>query len=737
VYYTPEPVVGYIVRSINQILKTHFKIADGLAGESVTLLDPAGGTLTFPAEAIKLAVIKEFTEKYGSGGKANFIKNQILKNFYAFELMMAPYAIGHLKMSFLFEEMGYRLNDEERFKLYLTNTLEMEDLEQVQIPGLSSLSEESHLSGEVKKKQPLLVILGNPPYSGISSNMNDWTEKLLKQNIDGAQSYYEVDGKPLGEKKLWLQDDYVKFLRFAQWKIHQAGFGIVGMITNHSYLDNPTFRGMRQSLMNTFHEIYILDLHGNSLKKETCPDGSKDENVFDIRQGTAIALFVKQKDKKGCNVYHADQFGLRDVKYDWLDSNYFETTNYHSIQPKSPWYFFVPRNTKNITHYLEWNKITDIFPVNNVGIVTARDRFAIDFEINTLKSRIRQFRNLQIDDSLIKETYNLKDTSTFKLTKFRNEAAKDENWEDNFKRITYRPFDVRYIYYSKWVVERPIYDTMQHMVKENIGIVARRQQLSDKPCNYFFISDNIISDGLIRSDNKGSESLFPLYLYREEKGSKKTHIQSMILFEPDAKYDSKNRTPNIDKRLYETLNKSYNKKLTPEEILYYIYGVFYSNIYREKYADFLKIDFPRVPFTKNYDLFIEMAELGKQLTDLHLLKSKLLDNPGSKYQGDSENDNVEKIIYNEAQKTVHINNEKYFDNVLPEIWNYQIGGYQVLHKYLKDRKGRILEDSRHYCKVVTAISKTIEIQKQIDVLLPEVEKETILASDFLKKIETK
>jgi predicted helicase len=723
VYYTPEPVVGYIVRSINQILKTHFEITDGLAGESVTLLDPAGGTLTFPAEAIKLAVT-EFTEKYGSGGKANLIKNQILKNFYAFELMMAPFAIGHLKMSFLFEELGYRLSNEERFKLYLTNTLEMEDLEQVQIPGLSSLSEESHLAGQVKKEQPLLVILGNPPYSGISSNMNNWTEILLKQNIDGAQSYYELDGKPLGEKKLWLQDDYVKFLRFAQWKIHKAGFGIVGMITNHSYLDNPTFRGMRQSLMNTFNEIYILDLHGNSLKKETCPDGSKDENVFDIRQGTAIALFIKQKDKKSCKVYHADQFGLRDAKYDWLDFHHIETKNYHPIQPKSPWYFFVPRNTKNITHYLDWEKVPDIFPVNNVGIVTARDRFAIDFNLISLKNRIRQFRNLKIDDSLIKETYNLKETSTFILTKFRNEAAKEENWEDNFKRITYRPFDVRYIYYSKWVVERPIYDTMQHMLKDNIGLTIGRagQVVGLKHSwNLVFIAKNLIDFNLFY---RGGELLFPLYLFKEQT-TKKSPTQSMILFEPEAKYDNKNRTPNIDKKLYETLNKTYNKKLTPEEILYYIYGVFYSNIYREKYAEFLKIDFPRVPFTKNYDLFIDMAKLGKQLTDLHLLKSKLLDKPVSKYQGDSEYDRVEKVIYDETQKKIHINNEKYFDYVSPEVWNYQIGGYQVLHKYLKDRKGRIMEDYRHYCKVITAISKTIEIQKQIDVLFPEMEKETI------------
>ncbi|MCK4360107.1 MAG: N-6 DNA methylase, partial [Bacteroidales bacterium] len=272
VYYTPEPVVSYIVRSVHKLLKTHFGLRDGMASKEVTLLDPAGGTLTFPAEAIKQAV-EEYTKKYGKGGKNNLIKNQILRNFYAFELMMAPYAIGHLKISFILEELGYRLQEDERFKLYLTNTLEMEDIEQISIPGLSSLSEESHLAGKVKKQKPILLILGNPPYSGISSNKNEWTERLLKEDIDGAQSYYTVDDKPLGEKKLWLQDDYVKFLRFAQWKIQKAGKGIVGMITNHSYLDNPTFRGMRQSLMKTFNEIYILDLHGNSLKKETTPDG--------------------------------------------------------------------------------------------------------------------------------------------------------------------------------------------------------------------------------------------------------------------------------------------------------------------------------------------------------------------------------------------------------------------------------------------------------------------------------
>ena len=284
VYYTPEPVVSYIVRSLHCLLKEQLNRADGLATESVTVLDPAAGTLTFLAEAATLAV-GEFVDKYGSGAKEEFIRGHILRNFYAFELMMAPYAIGHLKMSFLLEELGYRLSENERTKLYLTNTLDMKELEQTPLPGMASLSEESHLAGEVKKKEPILVILGNPPYSGHSTNV-----------YEEVRAYYQVDGKPLGEKNpKWLQDDYVKFIRFAQVKIDQAGEGLLGFITNHSYLDNPTFRGMRRSLMQSFNEIYILDLHGNTLKKEKCLDGSKDENVFDIMQGVAIIICVKRK----------------------------------------------------------------------------------------------------------------------------------------------------------------------------------------------------------------------------------------------------------------------------------------------------------------------------------------------------------------------------------------------------------------------------------------------------------
>ena len=753
VYYTPETVVGYIVRSIHSILKTHFSLADGLASEEVKLLDPASGTLTFIAEAIRLAA-NEFKEKYGEGGLHRWISKHILADFYAFELMMAPYAIGHLKMGFVFDELGYKMADDERFKLYLTNTLEMEEIEQISIPGLSSLSEESHLAGKVKKERPLLVILGNPPYSGISANPSEakfnlkkgtkyvtdyfWNDqkgrvekRILKAKKDMTviqktfigdilMDYYFVDGQPLGEKKLWLQDDYVKFLRFAQWKIHTSGHGIVSMITNHSYLDNPTFRGMRQSLMKTFDEIYILDLHGNSLKKETTPGGGKDENVFDIRQGVAIALFIRNKKAKEPKVFHLDKYGLRKEKYDWLDQTDFDKKKYHEIKPASPWYFFIPRNTSHIQHYLKWKKINEIFPVNVTGIVTARDKFVIGFDKNEIRNRILQFKNLSLPDEIVKQTYNLKDTRGWKIPLARKKLSEDSAWDSYYKKVLYRPFDTRIIYYNDKMVDWGRPEVMRHMLEENIGLLTCRQ-ISSTTWIHALVSNNLVDDSLISNKTKERTYIYPLYIYPNKgKNNPKSGTAMTIIFEPGKSYQS--RKTNINETFYDKLKTTYKRKPTPENILYYIYGVFYSNIYRETYAEFLKIDFPRVPFAANYDLFKKMGEFGKELSDLHLLKSPALDLPVAKYQGSSDNDRIEKIIYQEDEQRIYINNDKYFEGIAPEVWNYYIGGYQILNKYLKDRKGRIMDDAPQYCRIVTALSKTIKIQEKIDKIYPEIEK---------------
>jgi hypothetical protein len=446
VYYTPEPVVSYIVRSLHRLLKDLFGRSDGFASTSVRVLDPAAGTCTFPAEAARIAV-DEFVKKYGEGGKAKLVPDHILKNFYAFELMMAPYAVGHLKMGYLLHELGHPLEKNERLQLYLTNTLDMQELQETKLPGMSSLAEESHLAGKVKKEIPILVILGNPPYSGHSTNVGEWISQVIKD-------YYQVDGKPLGERNpKWLQDDYVKFIRFAQWKIDQAGEGVLGFITNHSYLDNPTFRGMRQSLMNSFEQIHLLDLHGNSLKKERCPDGSEDKNVFDIRQGVAIGLFVKKRgsEKKIC---HADLWGVRDVKYEYLERNDILTTKWAEIHPTSPSYFFVPQDKALLERYQKYPKITEIFPLNGVGMTTARDDFVIDFDKATVINRIRQFKHNKYDDEELHRFFEIrkkKGWSIRKAWKMLQEVS-DGELEKYVLPVLYRPFDTRWICYHDAVV---------------------------------------------------------------------------------------------------------------------------------------------------------------------------------------------------------------------------------------------------------------------------------------------
>jgi hypothetical protein len=713
VYYTPQPVVRYIVRAVHDLLKTRFGLPDGLADPRVTLLDPAAGTLTFPAEAIRLA-FQEFTGKYGAGAKENFLRNHILPHFYAFELLMAPYAIGHMKIGFLLASLGVPLKDGERFQLYLTNALEMQDLQQIAIPGLASLSQESHQAAQVKKNEPILVILGNPPYSGHTANKGLW-EKELKRDLDGAQSYYTVDGQPLRERNpKWLQDDYVKFLRFAQWKIHKAGRGIVAMITNHGYLDNPTFRGMRQSLLKTFDEIYILDLHGNSLKGETAPDGGPDENVFDIRQGVAIAIFVKYggsaatKNLSSARVYHADLYGKREDKYAWLDTHDLSTAGYQPITPVSPYYFFTPRQTQNLQAYQSWPSVTEIFLIKSVGIVTARDGFAIAFDKTELQNRVLQFQNTQgLSDDVLAQAYDLKDKPGWSLNAARKKVQADSNALNKIHPILYRPFDVRYVFYHEAVIERPRPKVMRHMLAgENLGLLLPRRVEHVGTWQHAFITPHITEH--VAVSLKTIDYHFPLYLYPSAES-------------PDAFHQE--RKPNLANWLLPTLSAAYGFTPTPEEVLAYIYAVLYSPTYRQKYAQELRTDFPRIPFTADGDLFRQMAALGQQLIDLHLLGNPA-NAAGIKYQGQGS-DVVEEVRYDAATGRVYINADKYFEGVTPEMWEYRIGGYQVLKKYLEDRKGRRLDDPVRYIHIASAIAETICLQQQIDALYPQVEAQTI------------
>lgn len=737
VYYTPEPVVGYIVRSVHQVLKEEFDKPLGLADSSVTVLDPAGGTLTFIAEAFKTAV-NEYKIKYGEGGVPELIRGHLMENFYAFELMMAPYAIGHLKMGFILEELGYELADDERFNLYLTNTLEMEDLEQTELPGMASLSEESKVAGQVKKDEEVLVILGNPPYSGHSANNSPWIDGLLKEGYTHENShkddgYYFVDGEPLGERNpKMLQDDYVKFLRFAQWKIDQTGQGIVGMITNHSYLRNPTFRGMRQSLMKSYSEISVLDLHGD-IHEEEIRKEYDDENVFKrITKGVAVSFLIKDGVNNG-KVLKSDLYGKRKSKFKWLNDHHKKVTDWTEIKPESSFYFFSELNYNLRDRYRKFIQVTDLFGEHSTGIKTHRDDFVIDFEEDKLKARLKIFANSKKEDDLLKQTFQLTETKSWKISEARNDLDSVE-LEKHFQPILYRPFDERFIFYHSAVVDRGREDFMKHLFHENLSLITSRQ--AQNGFRHALISDKISEHNNTGSAGKyGSGYIFPLYLYPEtengsEGGNGKNSGTMMMVFEEDTEYTE--RRPNINKEFYALLENIYVERPTPEQILYYTYAVLYAPAYRQTYAEFLKSDFPRVPFTKDYELFCELAKLGKELTDLHLMKSKKLDEPIAKFQGTGSNRIAKpKRVgrnYQPEEERVYINKDKqYFEGIPEEIWEYQVGGYQVLDKWLYDRRKRKLsnDEIQHYCRIATSLHHTIELQKQIDELYQGVEDDVI------------
>ena len=713
VYYTPEPVVGYIVRSLHGLLKTEFDKRDGLASDGVTLLDPAAGTMTFVARAAQEAVA-EFEANYGSGGREDFIRQHILQNFYALELMMAPYAVGHLKMSFFLEELGHRLANDERVPFYLTNTLDTEELEQSRLPGLSALAEESRLAGVVKNQTPILLILGNPPYSGHSSNTGEWIRGLI-------DDYKQVDGKPLGEKNpKWLQDDYVKFLRFAQWKIEQAGRGVVGMITNHGYLDNSTFRGMRRSLMHTFDDIYILDLHGNSLKKETAPDGSPDENVFDIRQGVAIVFFVKRDSQKDrdARVHHAELYGTRESKYDWLDAHDRGSTEWQKVNPVSPFYLFVPRDEALEAEYRRFTSIPEVFPVNSVGIVTARDHLTIRWSEQEAWDTVCTFSGMEPE--LARQGYELgNDARDWKVAMAQKDLLDSGPIREKVVPILYRPFDMRHTYYtgrSRGFLCMPRSEIMQNMLAgENLALCVGRQGhvVGAGEWNLIYCSQTIEDFNLFY---RGGNVNFPLYLYPTADRDD--------LF---AHHEASERQPNLNPELVSSLTEAHSQTPSPEEIFHYIYAILHAPSYREKYAEFLRTDFPRVPFAGTRKLFANIAALGARLADLHLLNSPELDPPTCRFEGQGDatvaRTKAQGFRYDADEQRMYVNKTQHFGPVPSEVYEYQIGGYQVCDKWLKDRKERRLnlDDIRTYCRMVTAIELTLTIQQELDMVYAGVE----------------
>jgi predicted helicase len=719
VFYTPEPAVQFMVNAVDYLLKTRFNLSWGLADSSVKVLDPATGTGTFLFYVI-LKIYEEVVTNRKQAGQWKQKSKELLNRIFGFELLIAPYVVSHLKLGLLLKTLGAPLEGkEERLHVFLTNTLEEGVTRAEQLAGLGHyIAEEASDAAFVKKNQEIMVVLGNPPYAGHSANASQ--DKDGKPNFIGKllREYYFVDGAPLGERNpKWLQDDYVKFIRFGEWRIDQTGHGILAFITNHGYLDNPTFRGMRQHLMTTFDEIYVLDLHGNSKKKERTPDGGKDENVFDIQQGVAILLAVKHAKKTSevsetSEVWHANLWGLREGKYAALQDSDLNDIEWTKLNPEKPFYLFIQQDKALQSEYEQGWKTNEIMPLNVLGFQTHRDYFAVDFDDSSLRNRINEMRNTTSSDDEYRKKYELQDNRDWKLARARKELRELTDWQSDLITCAYRPFDFRPIYFNEIATDYPRPEVNKHLRKKNLALNLVRQTkaetwehalVSDKPTPAVFLE---IKDG---------SSIFPLYLYTTPEETAGT------LFAQLETTRKPNLAPAFIAAFSEKLGLQFiqdgmgdlKKTFGPEDVFHYAYAVFHSPTYRTRYAEFLKIDFPRLPLTSDKKLFAKLVAHGKELVELHLLKSPKVDNFITSYPEAGDN-KVERVQY--ANKKVSINQKQYFGNVPEEVWEFKVGGYQVCEKWLKDRKGRTLsgDDITHYQRVVVSLKETIRLMKEIN-----------------------
>ena len=642
VYYTPEPVVEYITRSIDHLLRAEFGLADGLASTDtvrvreverrtekdrktrdihrIQILDPATGTGTFLH-----SVVDAIHQTVAGNGGANsglwsgYVQTHLLPRLHGFELLMAPYTVAHMKLGLQLAELGYKFDSDERLRVFLTNSLE----EAHEFPSLplfgQFLANETEEAGKVKADAPVMVVLGNPPYSGHSANKGDWITRLL-HGPDATHSYFHVDGHELLERqKKWLNDDYVKFIRFAQWRIESTGYGILGFVTNHSYLDNPTFRGMRESLYNTFDLAFLLDLKGDA--NQGSKDGARDENVFDIQQGVAISIYVKRPkhDQEKRQYFHATLLGERQEKYRTLSASTVESTSWNQLSPTSPYYWFFPRVADLDSEYAAAWSVTDIFPVNGVGFITGRDKFALDANRERLEERVSQLRDSRIPTQELRDKYSLTDTTSWSLERARERLQRDRDWQSAITPCTIRPFDVRFGYLSSAVMERPVWQTQRHLVPPgNMALLTSRK--TTNTFQHVFVTDRPAAFNTTGTAGKyGSAYTFPLYVYPAQSGlfgrgtadGRHHNISAELTNQISANLGLEFQ-PNGRGNLLSTFG--------PEDVLAYVYSVLHMANYRARYGEYLKRDFPRIPFTSRADLFRSIADIGHRLLSLHLLR---------------------------------------------------------------------------------------------------------------------
>lgn len=750
VWYTPEPVVNFIVRGVDYILKTEFNLKDGLADTTKTtiemvsqapdartktgyktykkevhkvqILDPAAGTGTFLAEVIK----QIYTRFEGQQGIwSNYVENELIPRLNGFEVLMASYAMAHLKLDLLLRETGYKPKKQKRLNVYLTNSLE-EHHPDTDTLFATWLSNEASAANHIKRDTPVMVVMGNPPYSLLSSNLSAEQRELINK-------YKYIDGEKIKEKGALqfeknLNDDYVKFISLAQRYIEKNGTGLLAYVNNHNFLDSPTFRGMRWSLLNTFDHILVLDLHGNTKKIERSPDGTVDNNVFDIQQGVSINIFIKTGIKKKgtlAKVMYSELWGNRQSKYARLREGTLDDLKWEQVNYKSPTFVFVPKDYKLQEEYDRGFSLTDLFPLNSTGVVTARDKFTIDFDRDAVKNRVQQFLSKETEES--RQYYDLgKDTKSWSIRNALDDVHSFGLKDRALEIISYRPFDYRWTYYTGKVngfYTNPRKPVMQHFLgRDNIGLCFNRRIEQKRDYADVFVFSSLIQHHSLSI--KEVNTIAPLYIYPAQSAQQDIPLGSR-----------EKRTPNINttivNKIAETIDQKYTEEKTPTvdtfspiDVLDYVYAVLFSPNYRHKYSELLKEDFPKVCYPTNKNTFYQLVKLGQTLREIHLLESPILENCITTYPIDGNNTVTRRINKKDyemmdAKKEigrVWINNEQYFDKVPGVAWYFHIGSYKPAQKWLKDRFGRALSvnDVRHYQKIIVSLVETNRIMKKID-----------------------
>jgi predicted helicase len=687
------------------------------------ILDPATGTGTF-----LYAVIAKIRESFdgNAGAWPGYVADHLLPRLFGFELLMAPYAVAHMKLGLELEQSGYDFASDQRLGVFLTNSLE----EAHELSGLPLftqwLAEESRAAANVKRDAPVMVVLGNPPYSGHSVNKGAWIERLMEDYKRSPELKKPAQAK-------WLSDDYVKFIRFAQWRIEQTGDGILAFVTNHGYLDNPTFMDMRSSLLRSFDEIYLLDLHGNSKKKEKAPDGGKDDNVFDIQQGVAIGLFVKRPrpaasaaggraplpplppagEGRGeggaaghaapiARVFHADLYGTRAIKYAALDATDLDSTVWREVTPAAPAYLLVLQDSERLAEYERGWSLRDIFAPNGdpaPGIVTTHDDFAISWTAEEAVQKVERLLATHTEAEA-RELFKLCSQDQWRYERAKQELA-DGSWRERIVPILYRPFDIRWTVYDRNVAVHRRERLSDHMLQpDNYSLITARSNKSQS-IDHFFVTDGLQETkcGERTTQSQG----FPLFL----------HVRACndLLRSDDA-----NRTANLAGAYLSAVRSAIGRLPEPKELLSHVYSVLYTPTYRERYGDFLKRDFPRIPLTTDRSLFESMVAIGRELIALHTMEQKQPRITRFDVAGTNEVVKVRWALGGDGKGRVYINDAQYFDGVPQGVWDTHIGGYRVAEKWLKDRKGRQLsfEDVMHYHEVIAALARTLELQDQLD-----------------------